>query len=143
MSHAANVQINPSDETIRLGPLAVRFLITGEDATGSVALFELTVPAAERLAAAGSGVTSLLAGIASTINVGQVQSNLVEFDQGFLFTMSSSAAGPSGNTVASILVLGSRECDPEAITYQLAIVVDKFADMLASSAVPRPSGALG
>jgi len=51
MSHAANVQINPSDETIRLGPLAVRFLITGEDATGSVALFELTVPAAERLAA--------------------------------------------------------------------------------------------
>ncbi len=103
----------------------------------------LAQDAAERLAAAGSGVTSLLAGIASTINVGQVQSNLVEFDQGFLFTMSSSAAGPSGNTVASILVLGSRECDPEAITYQLAIVVDKFADMLASSAVPRPSGALG
>jgi len=51
MSNAANVQINPSDETIRLGPLVVRFLITGEDATGSVALFELTVPAAERLAA--------------------------------------------------------------------------------------------
>jgi quercetin dioxygenase-like cupin family protein len=45
------VQINPSDETIRLGPLAVRFLITGENATGSVALFELTVPAAQRLAA--------------------------------------------------------------------------------------------
>jgi quercetin dioxygenase-like cupin family protein len=39
-----------SDETIHLGPLAVRFLITGEDASGSVALFELTVPAAKRLA---------------------------------------------------------------------------------------------
>jgi len=46
------VQNNPSDETIRLGPLAVRFLITGEHATGSIALFELTVPAAQRLAAA-------------------------------------------------------------------------------------------
>jgi len=46
------VQLNPSDETIRLGPLAVRFLITGEHATGSIALFELTVPAAQRLAAA-------------------------------------------------------------------------------------------
>jgi quercetin dioxygenase-like cupin family protein len=46
-----NVQINPSDETIRLGPLAVRFLITGDDASGSIALFELTVPAAQRLAA--------------------------------------------------------------------------------------------
>jgi quercetin dioxygenase-like cupin family protein len=45
-----DVGINPSDETIRLGPLAVRFLITGDDATGSVALFELTVPAAQRLA---------------------------------------------------------------------------------------------
>jgi len=46
-----DVQVNPSDEIIRLGPLAVRFLITGEEARGSLALFELTVPAAQRLAA--------------------------------------------------------------------------------------------
>jgi len=45
------LHVNPSDETIRLGPLAVRFLITRDDARGSVALFELTVPAAQRLAA--------------------------------------------------------------------------------------------
>jgi len=43
--------INPADETIRLGPLAVRFLITGENSNGSVAAFELFVPAAQRLAA--------------------------------------------------------------------------------------------
>jgi quercetin dioxygenase-like cupin family protein len=47
----ADLRVNPSDETIRLGPLAVRFLVTGEHATGSVAVFELTVPAAQRLAA--------------------------------------------------------------------------------------------
>lgn len=46
-----DVQVNPSDETIRLGPLVVRFLITGEHASGSVAVFELTVPSAQRLAA--------------------------------------------------------------------------------------------
>ena len=46
-----DVQVNPSDEIIRLGPIAVRFLITGEEARGSLALFELTVPAAQRLAA--------------------------------------------------------------------------------------------
>jgi quercetin dioxygenase-like cupin family protein len=46
-----DVHINPADETIHLGPLAVRFLITGENAHGTVALFELTVPAAQRLAA--------------------------------------------------------------------------------------------
>ena len=42
---------NPSDETIRLGPLGVRFLITGDKSNGSVAAFELTVPGAQRLAA--------------------------------------------------------------------------------------------
>ena len=46
-----DIQVNPSDETIRLGPLVVRFLITGEHARGTVAVFELTVPSAERLAA--------------------------------------------------------------------------------------------
>ena len=45
------IHLNPSDETIHLGPLAVRFLVTGEHASGSVALFELTVPGAQRLAA--------------------------------------------------------------------------------------------
>jgi quercetin dioxygenase-like cupin family protein len=46
-----DVRVNPSDETIRLGPLAVRFLVSGDRATGSVALFELSVPGGERLAA--------------------------------------------------------------------------------------------
>ena len=46
-----NLRVNPSDETIRLGPLAVRFLLTGENSTGSVAAFELVVPGAQRLAA--------------------------------------------------------------------------------------------
>lgn len=50
-SPTANLQVNPSDETVRLGPLAVRFLVTGGDATDSVALFELTVPAGQRLMA--------------------------------------------------------------------------------------------
>src|SRR3954454_13398960 len=46
-----DLRVNPSNETIRLGPIAVRFLITGEHASGSVAVFEVTVPSAQRLAA--------------------------------------------------------------------------------------------
>jgi quercetin dioxygenase-like cupin family protein len=46
-----DIHANPSDETIHIGPLAVRFLITADDAHGSVALFELTVPAGQRLTA--------------------------------------------------------------------------------------------
>jgi len=50
-ARTVDLKANPSDETIHLGPLAVRFLITGKDATGSVALFELSVPNTQRLAA--------------------------------------------------------------------------------------------
>jgi quercetin dioxygenase-like cupin family protein len=46
-----DLHVNPSDETIRLGPLAVRFLIVGENSSGSIAAFELIVPGAQRLAA--------------------------------------------------------------------------------------------
>ncbi len=45
------IGINPSDETIRLGPLAVRFLVTGANANGSLAVFEMSVPGKQRLAA--------------------------------------------------------------------------------------------
>lgn len=50
-SQTRSLRIDPSDETIRLGPLAIRFLVRGEDGNGSIAAFELTVPAAQRLAA--------------------------------------------------------------------------------------------
>ena len=49
--HTTGPHVNPADEAIRLGPLGVRFLIAGTDAGASIALFELSVPAAERLAA--------------------------------------------------------------------------------------------
>ncbi len=46
-----DLHINPSDEAIRIGPLTVRFLITGENSSGSIAAFEVMVPGALRLAA--------------------------------------------------------------------------------------------
>jgi quercetin dioxygenase-like cupin family protein len=50
-AQTTDVHVNPSEEIIRLGPLAVRFLVTGEQANGSVAVFELSVPGAQRLTA--------------------------------------------------------------------------------------------
>ncbi|HEV2215202.1 MAG TPA: cupin domain-containing protein [Terracidiphilus sp.] len=47
---AKGIVVNPGEETIRLGPLEVRFLVTGENSGGSVAVFELTVPGGQRLA---------------------------------------------------------------------------------------------
>jgi quercetin dioxygenase-like cupin family protein len=45
------LDVNPSAEFIRLGPIAVRFLITGENSNGTVAAFEVIVPGGQRLAA--------------------------------------------------------------------------------------------
>src|SRR5215470_244498 len=42
-------QVNPADEAIRIGPLTIRFLITGENSSGSLAAFETIVPGAQRV----------------------------------------------------------------------------------------------
>jgi hypothetical protein len=33
--------VSPAEGTIHLGPLAIRFLLTGDNSSGSVAMFEL------------------------------------------------------------------------------------------------------
>ena len=44
-------RVNPSEETIKIGPLGIRFLLTGGDSGGSVSVFEVLVPVGQRLAA--------------------------------------------------------------------------------------------
>ena len=48
---STGLAVNPSSETIRLGPLAVHFLLSGDNSGGGLAVFEVSVPAAQRLAA--------------------------------------------------------------------------------------------
>ena len=48
---ATQPAINPAEETIGIGPLGVRFLLTGEDTGGSVSVFEMSVPAGHKLPA--------------------------------------------------------------------------------------------
>ncbi len=45
------IRVNPSDETITIGPIGIRFLLTGDDSGGSASVFEVTVPAGQKLAA--------------------------------------------------------------------------------------------
>jgi hypothetical protein len=44
-------RVNPSDETIMIGPLRIHFLLTSNDSNGSVSVFEFFVPAGHKLAA--------------------------------------------------------------------------------------------
>lgn len=43
--------INPSEETISVGPIAIRFLLTANDTGGSMSIFEMTVPAGHKIPA--------------------------------------------------------------------------------------------
>lgn len=45
------IRVNPSEETINIGPLRIRFLLTSDDSNGSVSVFEFFVPAGEKLVA--------------------------------------------------------------------------------------------
>ena len=44
-------KVNPSEETIKIGPLEIRFLLTGNDSNGKASVFEVLVPAGQKLAA--------------------------------------------------------------------------------------------
>ena len=47
--HLIDPRVNPADETIHIGPLEIRFLVTDEQSSGTVAVFEVVVPAGQRL----------------------------------------------------------------------------------------------
>src|SRR5262245_39606049 len=51
MMQRRTTTVNPSEETITIGGLGVRFLLTGDDSNGSVSVFEVFVPAGQKLPA--------------------------------------------------------------------------------------------
>lgn len=44
-------RVNPSEETIKIGPLWIRFLIKGDDSNSNMSVFEVLVPSGQKLAA--------------------------------------------------------------------------------------------
>ena len=51
LQETADLRVNPANEILSGGQLQLRFLLTGDNSNGSVAAFELIVPAAQRLQA--------------------------------------------------------------------------------------------
>ena len=44
-------KVNPSEESIKIGPIGIRFLLTRDDSNGSASVFEVYVPAGQKLPA--------------------------------------------------------------------------------------------
>ena len=51
MQQSRTTKVNASEQTIKIGPIGIRFLLTGEDSGGSVSMFEVLVPAGQKLVA--------------------------------------------------------------------------------------------
>lgn len=45
------IRVNPSEETIKIGPLDIRFLLTRDDSNGNASVFEFVCPAGQKLEA--------------------------------------------------------------------------------------------
>jgi quercetin dioxygenase-like cupin family protein len=45
------IKVNPSEETIKIGPLRIHFLLTSDDSNGNDSVFEFFVPAGQKLMA--------------------------------------------------------------------------------------------
>ena len=50
-ARTVELSVNPSDETLRFGPIVVRFLVAGDQSAGTMAAFELVVRGGQRLPA--------------------------------------------------------------------------------------------
>ncbi len=45
------IRVNPAEASIKIGPIGVRFLLTSNNSNGSASVFEVLVPAGQKLAA--------------------------------------------------------------------------------------------
>lgn len=45
------IRTNPSEEIIRIGPIEIRFLLTSPDSGGNMSVFEILIPAGQKLMA--------------------------------------------------------------------------------------------
>jgi uncharacterized protein len=83
---------------------------------------------AEQAAAAVSGLVSLLRGLGARVfDAGDLESNLCEFADGFLFVMSVADG-------ASVAALASRQCDIGLVTTELAELINRVGPALTPAA---------
>src|SRR5580700_1821697 len=45
------IRVNPSEESIKIGPIGIRFLLTSDNSNGNASVFEMFIPAGQKLAA--------------------------------------------------------------------------------------------
>ena len=88
---------------------------------------------AQKLAAATSGLVSLLRNLGDQIGAGGCSHNLTEYAGGFMLTM---GAGQGGALVA----FADRACDMGAVSFELTQLVNRVGDVLIPAARAAMAG---
>ena len=140
--------IASTHEEIRVGEMAIRFLLEGEQSAGSVAVFEFDVPAGSRIAAAHShdGYEETIYGLEGTL-VWTVEGEASEVGPGEVFCIPRGAVHQFANTGdldAKALAIATPGVIGPAFFREVASILDAAAggppDLAAVAAVMRRHG---
>jgi predicted regulator of Ras-like GTPase activity (Roadblock/LC7/MglB family) len=113
-------------------PHVVHALAVSADGLLSAADRSLARDNAERLAAACSGLLSLLRNAGNGFGAGPLSHNLAEFQEGFMFQMATQtpAAQGAGGPGACLLVFADRDCDLGTVSFEMTALVNRVGDAL-------------
>jgi quercetin dioxygenase-like cupin family protein len=137
-----------TQEEIRVGEMAIRFLLEGEQSAGSVAVFEFDVPAGSRIAAAHShdGYEETIYGLEGTL-VWTVEGEPCEVGVGEVLCIPRGAVHQFANTGdldAKALAIATPGVIGPAFFREVATILDAAAggppDLAAVAAVMRRHG---
>ncbi|HEX5995116.1 MAG TPA: roadblock/LC7 domain-containing protein, partial [Jiangellales bacterium] len=120
----------------RVRVLGVRHVIALSSDGILVAKDNLPEAVAQKLAAAASGLVSLLRNLGDQLGAGGCSHNLTEYAGGWILTM---GAGQGG----ALLAFADRNCDVGAVSFELTQLVNRVGDVLIPAARAAMAGPFG
>jgi predicted regulator of Ras-like GTPase activity (Roadblock/LC7/MglB family) len=115
------------DDFRRRVPNVSHVVAVSADGLLSAADAGLARDVADRLAAASSGLLSLLRTSGEAFGAGYLSHNLTEYADGFMLSMS---AGPGG----CLIVLAERSCDLGQVSFEMTALVNRVGDAIVPAA---------
>lgn len=115
------------DDFRRRVPYVSHVVAVSADGLLSAADADLARDAADRLAAATSGLLSLLRTSGEAFGVGYLSHNLTEYADGYMLSMS---AGPGG----CLIVLAERACDLGLVSFEMTALVNRVGESIVPAA---------
>lgn len=123
------------DDFVQQLPSVTHAIVVSIDGLCLAASSSLELPVADRLAAAVSGLTSLMTGAVRCVGYQQVIRQVIEAEEGFFFVL---GIGPQ----AVLGVAAARDCDLGQVGYEMSLFVDRAGQALTPTAIAQLKNSL-